>query len=96
VVDAGLLFGEHTVRPERLVAIRAGDRLIALAFAAVLGLRSIGTDSAAELPPLLREAAGEVVTAVATLDAELLLVLNTARIVPDALLENIGATGAGL
>ena len=80
VVDAGLLFGEHAALSDRLVAIRAGSRVIGLAFTAVIGLRSIGAAAAADLPPLLREAAGEVISEIATLDAELLHVLDTARL----------------
>lgn len=94
VVDAGLLFGEATVRADRLVAIRAGSRTIGLVFSAVVGLRSIGADLAAKLPPLLREAAGEVVTTIATLDAELLHVLDTARMAPDLALEAAVAASA--
>src|SRR5665213_2546917 len=45
VVDARLLFGEHGDPPERLVAIRVGSRLIALAVDSVIGLRSIEADT---------------------------------------------------
>jgi purine-binding chemotaxis protein CheW len=83
-----MLLGEPTVKPERLVAIRVNDRTIALAVTAVLGLESI---TSAGLPPLLREAAGEIIAAITVLDAEILLVLNAARIVPDGLLEDLAA-----
>jgi hypothetical protein len=43
------------------------------------------------LPPLLRDAAVEAVAAIGTLDAELLLFLRTARIVPEDLLSRLDA-----
>ena len=95
VVDARLLFGEHGDPPERLVAIRVGSRLIALAVDSVIGLRSIEADTSVGLPLLLQDA-GDVVAAVGTLDAELLLVLNTARIVPQAVLDSVDAEGTSL
>jgi purine-binding chemotaxis protein CheW len=90
VVDAGSLFGEHTAAPQRLVAIRTGGRTVALAFTAVVGLRAFGMEVAAALPPLLGEAAADVVTAIAALDAELLHVLDTARMASQAVLESAG------
>jgi purine-binding chemotaxis protein CheW len=78
VVDIGLLFGQRSGAPRRLVAVKTGSRRVALAVDEVLGLRSIPPG---EMPPLLREAAGEVISAIATLDAELLLVLDATRIV---------------
>jgi purine-binding chemotaxis protein CheW len=94
VIDAGSLFGDQTLAPERLVAVKAGDRTVALAFTAVTGLRAIGADVLAKLPPLLGEAAAEVVTTVAALDAELLHVLDAARMASDAVLEGHADTGA--
>lgn len=96
VVDAGLLFGEQTAPPDRLVAIRAGSRVIGLAFTAVIGLRPIATNVAADLPPLLREAAGDVISAIATLDAELLHVLNIARMASASAFEGAAAERASL
>jgi purine-binding chemotaxis protein CheW len=87
VIDAASLFAEHAVGSDRLVAIRAGSRTIGLAFTAVIGLGAIEAEAAAALPPLMGEAAGDVITMIATLDAELLHVLNTARMAPDLLLE---------
>jgi purine-binding chemotaxis protein CheW len=96
VVDVASLLGEQSVRPERFVTVSVGSRLVALALGQVVGLRPIAAMSDEALPPLLRDAGGEIVTAIATLDAELLLVLNAARIVPDGLLESIGMEEAAL
>lgn len=83
VVDAErLLGGAHSTWPTRFVAIRAGDRSAALAVDAVLGTASIERGSWSELSPLLRDASTQVVDFIGTHDAALLLVLNSARIVP--------------
>jgi purine-binding chemotaxis protein CheW len=94
VVDAGLLIGEARVEAERLVAIRTGDRVIALATETVLGIRMIGAATLAALPPLLGEAARETITAIGMLDAELLLFLRSTRIVPEDVWDHLTAAGA--
>jgi purine-binding chemotaxis protein CheW len=96
VVHAGLLFGDGSIQPERLVAIRAGSRIVAVAFSTVIGLRSIGIDAAKALPPLLQEAARDIITAISTHDAELLHVLDAARMVSDSMLESAIVQGASL
>jgi purine-binding chemotaxis protein CheW len=55
---------------------------VALAVEEVVGVRDLSAASLAELPPLLGEAAAEVVATVGALDAELLVVLRSARWVP--------------
>jgi purine-binding chemotaxis protein CheW len=91
VVDIGSLFGERATAPQRMVTLRADRRLVALVVDSVLGVRSLGPDSSNELPPLLQDAGAELVSAIGTLDAELLLFLRAARIVPDALFESLAA-----
>ena len=91
VVDTGLLIGDQVTRLERLVAISIGGRSVALAVEAVVGIRAIGAGASEQLPPLLRDAAVEAVAAIGTLDAELLLFLRTARIVPEDLLSRLDA-----
>ncbi|MDI1327193.1 MAG: chemotaxis protein CheW [Brevundimonas sp.] len=93
VFDTGLIFGERLAQPKRFVAIRIGSQVVVMAFDEVIGLRSIGLDAGAELPPLLRDADSDTVGAIGVLDAELLMFLNTARIVPEGLLESIDAQG---
>jgi purine-binding chemotaxis protein CheW len=88
IVDTALLFGGRTTAAKRLVSVRVGARLVALAVDEVLGVRSIERD-ADPLPPLLREAAGETISAIGRLDAELLLFLSMARIVPEDLFERL-------
>jgi purine-binding chemotaxis protein CheW len=88
VVDIALLCGGRTVPSRRLVTVRAGARIIALALETVLGVRSFNSDE--PLPPLLREAASEVVSAIGRLDAELLLFLSAARAIPEELFNRLG------
>jgi purine-binding chemotaxis protein CheW len=80
VVDVGLLLGVEQVRATRLVALRVGTRTAALAVGAVLGVRTLAGDSA--LPPLLKQAAHGAIQTLGSLDRELLLVLEGARLVP--------------
>ena len=91
VVDTALLIGDHATRPERLIAVKAGDRGVALAVEAVVGIRAIAAGASEQLPPLLRDAATETVAAIGILDAELLFFLRTARIVPEDLLSRLDA-----
>ncbi len=94
VVDTGLLVGDHASEAGRLVSVRAGGRTIALATEAVLGIHTIDAETFKELPPLLQEAAGETVAAMGILDAELLFLLRTTRIVPADLLDRLAGDGA--
>jgi purine-binding chemotaxis protein CheW len=84
VVHAGLLLGAAEASPSRLVSLEIGDRRIALAVDAVLGIRALTGDALRALPPLLANASGGAISAVGALDSELLLVLESARLVPDS------------
>jgi purine-binding chemotaxis protein CheW len=84
VVDAGaLLATRENPGATRFVTVRAGERQVALAFEAVLGVRSLSAALLKDLPPLFRGAGAELVSAVGTLDAELLIVLRSARILSE-------------
>jgi purine-binding chemotaxis protein CheW len=93
VVDAARLLGAEGARPARFVSVRAGERRVALAVDSVLGVRSIPAGSLRELPPLLRDASAEFVSAIGMLDAELLLILQSTRLVPEDLWTKLGADG---
>ena len=84
VIDAARLLGAGESRPTRLIALRIDGRQVALAVDEVLGIRAMTRQSLRDLPPLLRAADGQAVSAIGALDAELLLFLETARMVPDA------------
>jgi purine-binding chemotaxis protein CheW len=83
VVDAALLLGGHSSHPSRFVIVTAGPRLVALAVDAVIGIRAIPSESLETLPLLFQRADLDAVSAIGTLDCELLLVLQSARLVPE-------------
>lgn len=85
IVDAARLLGAEEARPTRIVTVKVGARTIGLAVDGVLGVRSIPEEARQELPPLLESASTDVVSAIGILDAELLLVLNAARFMPEDL-----------
>ena len=94
VVDAGLLLGNGRTAPNRLVSLKAGARKVVLVAEAVAGIRRLAAGELNGLPPLLREVARDAVTAIGILDSALLLVLRTARLVPDAVYRDLVARKA--
>jgi purine-binding chemotaxis protein CheW len=84
VVDVPALLGvAEAPPPGRFVTTDAGGRTIALAVSAVVGMRSLTPDQLGALPPLLAQLGSDVVSAVAVRDAQALLLLEVARILPD-------------
>lgn len=85
VLDLAALLGVADAAPARYVTVKLAERQAALAVSAVLGLRTLPLAALAALPPLLCETRNEVIEAIAWLDAELLALLNMARLLPDAI-----------
>jgi purine-binding chemotaxis protein CheW len=83
VVSVARLLSGAWSPPARFVVIRVGERRVALAVDAVVGIQEVAVDAMTSVPPLLAEAASETVAALGALDKELLLVLHAARLVPD-------------
>lgn len=83
VVDVARLLGMHETSPGRFVAFRVGTRRIALAVEAVLGIRAIAVGTLQALPMLLHEAGSDVIATIGLLDAELLVVLRGAKLLPE-------------
>jgi purine-binding chemotaxis protein CheW len=81
VIDTARMFDDEAARYERLITIRTGERTVAFAASAVLGVQLIQADECEELPPLLREA--ETITALTRLDERLVFFLRAARALPD-------------
>ncbi len=95
VVDAARMLGEAGPRPSgRFVAIRTGSRRAVIAVDDVLGVRSVARGSLHDLPALLGDASAEVIASMGTLDAGLLLVLRSARLVPASVWATLDAGGA--
>jgi purine-binding chemotaxis protein CheW len=85
ILDAGLLISENRGMPTRFVIVRIDERRsVGLAVDDVIGIRELAGSLLTDLPPLLRESEGAGISRIASLDGELLVVLETARIVPEA------------
>jgi purine-binding chemotaxis protein CheW len=90
VVDLARLLGAQAHTIGRFVTVRAGDRRIALAVDAVVGTEMLDPARLVALPPLL-SAGSDVVRALAALDRQLLVVLESGR----AWADKIPAPAAG-
>lgn len=84
VVDLAWMLAAEESHATRFVTVHAGSRRVALAVDAVVGVRTIPIGSMHELPPLLAEASSEGIAAIGTLDAQLLVVLRSGRLVPES------------
>lgn len=95
VLDSGMLIGEAS-RPHhsRLATIRCGERIAALAFEEIVGVRRLLDQDVKDMPPLLRAGDGGAIDAIALLDAELVFVLGRARLVPDEVWTSLQAQPA--
>jgi len=84
VVDLARLLGNATdeVRT-RFVSLKIGERSVALAVGRVIGVRSLDASLACQMPPLLGGASAEVIATIGSLDAGLLLFLETSKMLPD-------------
>jgi purine-binding chemotaxis protein CheW len=84
----------ETGTPTRFATVRLGDRTLALAVDAVVGVRSLDAVQLQQLPPLLRAASCDVVEAIGTLDEQLLVVLRAGRILDEAMWRKVEASEA--
>jgi purine-binding chemotaxis protein CheW len=67
---------------------------VAIGVDGVVGLRNLDSAQMAELSPMLRDVAADLIEAIGTRDAQLLVVLRAARIVPDAVWTTLTAAEA--
>jgi purine-binding chemotaxis protein CheW len=85
VVDAGAVLGTgEPPNPSRFVSLQVDGRSVALAVEGVVGIRDLTAEVFGDLPPLLREVAPDVVSAIGVLDAAFLAVLRATCILPDS------------
>ena len=83
IVDLAELLGDAAPAPwTRFVCVRARPRTVALAVTAVLGLSDLPPLLLSTMPPLLRDARSDIIEAIASLDAQLFLVLKSASLLP--------------
>jgi len=85
VVDLKALLenGDNSVACGRFVTMKLGERRVAIGVDGVVGLRHLDSMQLGELPPMLRDVAADLIEAIGTCDAHLLVVLRATRIVPD-------------
>ena len=84
VIDLGLLLGAaERVASGRFLTLKMEQRIAALAVEEVVGVSTANMPSIVDLLCLLRDAGSQTITTIGTLDAQLLLVLQTYRIVPE-------------
>jgi purine-binding chemotaxis protein CheW len=93
VVDLASMLVGRTSHPTRFVTLDVSGRQVAVAVDAVIGVRAIASEALEELPPLVRDAASDTVAAVGTLDAQFLVVLRSARLLPESLWSALEANG---
>jgi purine-binding chemotaxis protein CheW len=84
VVDAAWLLAGEASLPTRFVTVKVGGRHVALAVEDVIGIRTIPSDAIDALPPLLTDASSAAIAAIGRLDSQLLVVLQSARLVPES------------
>jgi purine-binding chemotaxis protein CheW len=95
IVDVAALLGTGAeAPPRRVVTLNLGVRQVGLALDAVIGVRAISVERLKDVPPLLLEAAAEVVEGIAALDDQLLLALRGAFVVPPSVWSSIDARTA--
>jgi purine-binding chemotaxis protein CheW len=97
VVDLARLLGNDSrVTRTRFVVVKVSERRVALAVERVIGVRALDGFVTRGLPPLLSGAGAEFVASVASLDAHLLVVLESGLILPESVWTTLdrGAGGA--
>ena len=83
LADPGDLRADRTP-PTRFISLRLGARGLCLAVDAVLDVRPLPQEKLHRTPPLLDASESGTLALLGTVDQELLAVLNTARLVPEA------------
>jgi len=96
VVDLKALLENSDNSPSygRFVTLKLEDRRVAIGVDSVVGLRYLDSDQLGDLPPLLRDVTADLIESFGTCDAQLLLVLRAARIVPDEVWTTLAAAEA--
>lgn len=87
---AKLVCGMTDASHSRFVTLKLGERRVAFAMEDVIGIRQLDIASIEEIPLLVRELDASIIAAIATLDSELLLVLQSARLLPESVWKSIG------
>ncbi len=83
VVDLAWFFGGESGEIHRFVVVRVEQRRVALAVESVIGVKDLPQTELRAVPELLKKVHPESLQALSCSDQSLLLVLGSARIVPD-------------
>jgi purine-binding chemotaxis protein CheW len=95
VVDLGVVLGfAEDPRPTRFVKIAVEGRFVAVAVEQIVGVHAVPSPLGHELPPLLGGASEGVVASLDTLDAGLLVFLETSRLLPEEIWQAMVGSGA--
>jgi purine-binding chemotaxis protein CheW len=96
VVDLKALLENSENSPSygRFVTLKLDERRVVIGVDSVVGLRNLDSAQLGELPPLLRDVNSDLIASFGTRDAQLLLVLRAARIVPDEVWTTLAAAEA--
>lgn len=90
VVDLALLLtGVADDRCTRFVCVRVGERQLALAVASVQGIRLLPAETLQTLPPLVADGRDRGLDSLGVLDRELLALLAAARLLPEAVWQQL-------
>jgi purine-binding chemotaxis protein CheW len=93
VIDLGVLLGTPGAAVSRFVTVRLGDRQVAICADVVIGIHHIDEATIVRLPPILRDASNDIVEALGTLDAQILVVLRASWELPDDVWRALEAPG---
>lgn len=94
IVDAARLIGtEKGAAPGRFVTLKVDGRLVGFAFDSVVGIRAVPAVLHSNCPPLLANAAGDTIAAIAALDERLLFVLRGLRVIDPSVWEELAERG---
>lgn len=85
VIDLKALLegGDTSATYGRFVTMKIAERRAAIGVDTVVGLRTLDSGQLGGLPPILRADGSDIIEAIGTRDAQLLVVLSAARLVPD-------------
>jgi purine-binding chemotaxis protein CheW len=91
VVDMRILLGAEGGIASRFVALRLGERQVAISVDAVLGVRQLAPSMTRNLPPLLQGASHDAIEAIGTLDEQMLVVLRSGWQLPGEVFQAVSA-----
>ncbi|HSY27243.1 MAG TPA: chemotaxis protein CheW, partial [Burkholderiaceae bacterium] len=94
VVNLAMLLGMATNRDaSRYVTVRLNKRRVAFLVDSVDGVGQLAADLFQQFPPLLGNADQSILAAVGTLDADLFLVLEASRVIPESVWQTLDLQG---